>query len=363
MKRKEPPGPREGSEFGYDPAEAMRGMVRAMFDAPERDGELRPIGVAAGLPKLTPQKRRRLDAAVAIRMEDPDELTFSHSIFCQCAMPTAKPDPGMLEWERRQGRATLLIQAGKAKDPKTGKFVQLGLPYGPKARLLLMHLNSEAVRNQSPVIDVDSSMTAFFRRVMSGAVDGRQIKMLKTQLSALAAATFRLGIDYDDHTVQVNAQVVSAFDLWFTKDEGQRVLWPSMLRLSLDYFESLSKHAVPLDERALAALAKSAMALDIYCWLAQRLHRIPAGRGQFIPWGGEKNSLQEQFGQNYKLLRLFRRDFIALLKQVQDVYKEARIEVDGRGITMWQSPPPVKKRLVMVTGQKFLDLKAEKSEG
>ena len=61
--------------------------------------------------------------------------------------------------------------------------------------------------------------------------------------------------------------------------------------MSLDYFESLTRHAVPLDERAIAALAHSAMALDVYCWLAQRLHRIPEGKPQFVPWA----ALFEQF--------------------------------------------------------------------
>src|SRR4051812_38285913 len=187
------PGPREGSEFGYDPADEMRAMVRRLVEASELDGDLTQIGKAAGIPKLTPQKKRLLNAAVSIRSEDPDDLAFSHSVLCQCALPTVKPDDGVLEWERQQGRASLLIQAGKAKDPRSGRFVQLALPYGPKARLLLMHLNSEAIRTQSPVIDVEDSMTAFFRRLMGGAVDGRQIKMLKSQLSSLSAATFRMG--------------------------------------------------------------------------------------------------------------------------------------------------------------------------
>jgi len=38
---------------------------------------------------------------------------------------------------------------------------------------------------------------------------------------------------------------------------------------------SRQTHAVPLDERALAGLAHSSLALDIYAWLAQRLHRVP----------------------------------------------------------------------------------------
>lgn len=57
-------------------------------------------------------------------------------------------------------------------------------------------------------------------------------------------------------------------------------LWTSTIHLNGKYFASLKKHAVPLDERALAALSHSAMALDIYAWLAQRLHRVPRGRPQ-----------------------------------------------------------------------------------
>jgi hypothetical protein len=179
--------------------------------------------------------------------------------------------------------------------------VELGLPYGSKSRLLMMHLNSEAIRRQSPIIPVEDSMTAFFRRVMGAPQDGKEIRRLKTQLSALAAAQFRMGIAESERAFQVNTQVVIAFELWMNKDEGQRVLWPTALRLSSDYFESLAKFAVPLDERAIAALSHSAIALDIYCWLAQRLHRIPIGKPQFVPWP----ALHEQFGQGYSRLRKF----------------------------------------------------------
>jgi len=75
--------------------------------------------------------------------------------------------------------------------------------------------------------------------------------------------------------------IVQAFDLWFPKNENQRILWSSMVRLSEEYFRTLCAHAVPLDERAFANLSNSAMGLDIYMWLAQRLHRVT--KPQFIP--------------------------------------------------------------------------------
>jgi hypothetical protein len=293
----------------------------------------------------TPIRQRLLDLGTDIATSPPDDLAFTHSVLAQISLPTSKPQDGMLRWERRQGRATLLVVAGEALDPRTQKFTQLPLPYGPKARLLLMHLNSEAVRRQSPVIPVEESMTAFFRRVMGRNQDGRNVARLKDQLAALAAATFRLGIiQGDDRALQVDTKVVSAFDLWFEKDEGQRVLWPSTLRLSLDYYDSLTRFAVPLDERAIAALAHSAMALDIYCWLAQWLHRIPVGKPQFVPW----QAANDQFGQGYREIRKFRRDFTSILVQVKAAYPAARLDTDQRGLTLAASPPPVTKRLLQV---------------
>ena len=289
-------------------------------------------------------QKRLIEAGAAIRTDVPDDIAYQHSILCQTALPAAKPPENALTFVKQQGRATLLVQAGRALDPNTGRFTQLGLPYGPKARLLLMHLNSEAVRRQSPVIPVEDSMTAFWRRLMGRTQDGRQGNMLKAQLSALAAAHFSLGIADADHAVQVNTQVVGAFDLWFSKDDTQRVLWPSTLKLSLDYYDSLTRFAVPLDERAVSALAHSAVALDIYCWLAQRLHQVPPGRAQLVPW----DSLKEQFGQGYAEVRQFRAFFLRLLPEVKAVYPEATLVTSGKGMELWHSEPPVRKRLVVV---------------
>jgi hypothetical protein len=287
-------------------------------------------------------QQRLLDLSLEIAANPAEELGFMHSIMAQCALPTVKPPEGTLTWERQQGRAKLLLEAGKVLDPRSNQYIQLALPYGPKARLLLMHLNSEAMRRRSPIIPVEDSMTAFFRRLMGRTQDGRQAKMLKTQLSALASATFRMGIVQDEeHAFQVDTKVVGAFDLWFQNDAGQRVLWPSVLKLSLDYYDSLTRFAVPLDERAVAALAHSALALDIYCWLAQRLHRIPAEKPQFISW----SALCDQFGQGYGELRFFRRDFLKLLTQVRAVYPAAQISEEKRGLSLEQSHPPVAKRV------------------
>jgi hypothetical protein len=108
------------------------------------------------VPVLTPIQRRLIEAAADIRSDEPEEIAYQHSILCQTALPAAKPPEGALTWEKRQGRATLMVQAGQALDPKTGTFTQLALPYGPKARLLLMHLKAVhgrgAVRGRGDIL-------------------------------------------------------------------------------------------------------------------------------------------------------------------------------------------------------------------
>ncbi len=258
---------------------------------------------------------------------------------CQCGIPYRNPGDEVREWDRKQGNAMLRIEAGSAIDPRTGEFTRLGLPFGEKPRLVLIHLASEAVRTSSAVVDVEGSMTAFAKS-LGIETNGQQLRSLKDQLARLASSTVRMGIVEEGRAVQVNTQIVSAFDLWFPKQPDQRVLWPSTVRLSDEYFRSLGRHAVPLDHRAVAALSSSSMALDTYVWLAQRLHRIPAGKPQFVPW----TSLQEQFGQGFGRLRDFRRRFLKPLRQVADAYPGARIDADERGLTLEHSPPPVPPR-------------------
>jgi hypothetical protein len=296
------------------------------------------------LKSLTRHQEKLLDASVAIRTDPPQKVDFLHTIQCQIGLPYKNPGDNVREWDRKQGHASLRIEAGSAIDPH-GNFVHVGLPYGEKPRLVLIHLASEAVRTGNPVVDVENTMTSFARS-LGLETNGKQLKGLKDQLARLASATIRMGVVEEGRAVQVNTQFVSAFDLWFPKQADQRVLWPATVRLSEEYFQSLGKHAVPLDHRAVAALSSSSMALDIYAWLAQRLHRVPVGKPQQITW----LSLNEQFGQGFTRLRDFRRNFLQILLQVHAAYPQARFEVGEVGLTLSNSPPPVAPRYTAALG-------------
>jgi hypothetical protein len=280
--------------------------------------------------------------SAAMDASDPASILYQHTVNCSTSLPYRDPGDAVLEWNREQGAAAIQITAGKVRDPATGAWLQLGLPWGTKPRLILAYLNAEALRTGSPSVDVEDSLAAFCRRIGLDS-SGHNMGAVRDQLARLAAAHVRMAITTDErHALQAQGNVIMGFELWDGQVEGRRrFLWPKTVRLSLDYFDSLSRHAVPLDERAVAALKHSAMALDVYAWLAQRLRRVDADRPQPVSWA----ALKDQFGVGYDRVYHFRPVFRRTLQLVLAQYRSARLDVTDHGLILHQSPPPVQGRL------------------
>jgi len=299
---------------------------------------------------LTLVEKRNLEASISIASEIREKIAYQHTVLCQTCMPYRNPGDAVKVWERKQGDIALRIEAGAAHHPETDQWTELGLPFGPKARLILAHLNAEALRTGSPEIEVERSLTAFVRRLQDpnrrgkSGPNGHEIRAFKDQLERLSVAAIRMAMTANNHTVQINNQFVDVIELWLTKDEHNRVLWSPTLHLNHQYFDSLQKHAVPLDERALAALAHSAMALDIYAWLAQRLHRIPHGKPQFVSWAAIKG----QFGADHSRMDNFKAVFRTAMLQVLACYPKAKIKANHGGLMLRNSPPPISARVIVV---------------
>ena len=268
-------------------------------------------------------------------------ILYQHSVLCQTCLPFRDPGAEIRAWERSNGIVSLVVAAGQAFNPDTRRFVDVGLPYGPKPRLVLYHLNAEALRTQSPYIELEDSLTAFVKRTLGLDTGGRNIRTVKDQLSRLSASDFRIGtVTAEGRAVTLKGSVIEGFEIWVTKDPKQRTLWPSSVQFSPRYFESLMKHAIPLNETAVVRLSHNAMALDIYTWLAQRLHRVEEGKNVLVPWP----ALHGQFGHGYERLRDFRRVFLRTLKLAKFVYPEARFEITAGGMKLLHSRPPVARK-------------------
>ena len=166
--------------------------------------------------------------------------------------------------------------------------------------------------------------------------EGRRYAPLRKQMHALAACRLQLGFKGRTY----NGQPVQQFDAWISdRAANQRALWPGVMVLSEDYYRSLIESAVPLDNRALMALKGSALALDVYAWLAHRLHRIE-GRGVVLHW----KSLRDQFAQEYAGKdpdKNFKKEFMPALRKVLAVYPQAKVKTVTGGVLLIGSPPPI----------------------
>ena len=190
---------------------------------------LKPVGeILQDLPVAKATRRRIreriIDAAVLLDSpNDPLSVLYQHSVLCQTCLPFRDPGDDARVWERVNGGVRLKVLAGEAMHPERGNFVPVGLPFGPKARLVLMHINQQALLSQSPCIEVEDSLTRFVRRMLKLDTGGRTVRVVKDQLSRLSAASIRLGLVKEGKATTVTSQIVTAFDIWFPKDERQRV--------------------------------------------------------------------------------------------------------------------------------------------
>lgn len=296
-------------------------------------------------PTLSKVKKKLVNGAVDIALDrgEIENSAFQHSILCQTFLPYRDPGDATRLWDVKQGKARMLLKAGEIFDKPNDNWVQVGLPYGARARLILAYINTRAVKTQNPIVDVEDSLTAFIKK-LGLHNEGKTIGSVKEQLRRLSAANINLAFETSAESVfQTKFEIVRSFDLWFPKDERQKVLWTSTIQLDDKYFNSLMDHAVPLDERALASLAHNAMAMDIYTWLAQRLHRVKGV--EFVAWA----NLKEQFGNGYDRMDNFKRVFRETLKTVLTQYPDAKVEENkNKGLNLFLSRPPIAKETFQI---------------
>lgn len=266
-----------------------------------------------------------------------DDPQFLHALLCQLGLPRRSTKERV--FERRSGAASLLLEAGRWYNGFDWK--PQPLPYGTRPRLVLINVCSEAVRTRSRTVHVEDSVRGFLRRL---GIDGGGYSMagFKAQMIALACCHMQLGYRTDRGVGQIDTKPISRFEAWLVEEDRQRGLWPGELDLSGPFFDSLIEHAVPLDASALMSLQHSAMALDVYTWMAHRLHRVTNPSGAILSW----RALKEQFGQEFAETREFRRSFLEALTKAHEVYRDARLEIVRGGLKLLPSPPSVRSSRV-----------------
>lgn len=327
---------------------ALFQLVPPTGEPKKRTAPAKPKAAAKKLPATIPAKPKEgpttkhdlklIEAGAIIAAERPsgEDLAFTHAVLCQVGLPRSKVDGR--EFLRQSGSAWVNVQAG-VLDEGHGPVLQ-PIPYGAMPRLALAWVSTYAKRHGTREVPIGESASEFLTLLGQPATGGPRgsYTTLRKQMHALAACRLQLG--YRGRTY--NGQPVEQFDAWTgNRDTHQKALWPGVMVLSDSYFQELKENGVPLDNRALQALKGSALALDIYTWLAHRLHRINGGHLE-LHW----KSLREQFAQEYQgkdADKDFKKAFLPALRAVMAVYPQAKVKQITGGLLLLPSPPPVQK--------------------
>lgn len=269
----------------------------------------------------TRQEQRLIRAAVEIGGDAPadQDKAFLARQLVQTTLPHA--DPGDVPvWSRKNGNITLTIQQGY----KAGGEA-VGHPYGTIPRLLLYWMTTEAIRSKTPRLILGDSLASFMEEL---GLDSRRAGprsdrvRLEQQMRRLFAAriSFEGNIKQDGAIAEVTEYMPIARRTvfwWTQKDPGQRTLWESYVELDAEFFEAITANPVPVDLRALRAIKRSPLALDLYSLLTYQAYRAAtSGHANFMGW----RQLQTALGTSYADHADLRKAIKASLEKIEAVY-------------------------------------------
>lgn len=262
---------------------------------------------------------------------------YIYSGWCQTALPHRRPADNATIWQLETDSMTLLVEPGVRMSPE-GTPLHVGVPFGAIARLILIYLQSEALRTGSRDVELGGSLRGFLGR-LGITVGGKTTKLVREQAERISRCRLTFHAKRHGSSLLVNQNIVDVAMFLDDPANGQGSLFVEKARLGETFFNQLRRHAVPLDEAAIRHIRNSSMALDVYCWLAYRLHSLDAPKS--ITWA----ALAGQFGTGIKLRKHFKPALLESLAMAQAVYRDAKIEVTETGLLLHPSAPPIRKQL------------------
>jgi len=288
-----------------------------------------------------PEKRNLIDIAAAVLEEERQDLGITYSGFALTALPHRRL-PDEQPWERRGHRIRLLIEPGRLPI-RGGGFKLYGVPYGSRARMILLYLQTRAIQTDSREVELGRSMHEWLDR-MGLSVGGQTYRDIREQASRIAACNLTFAWDEANGAGFEKDSIVKGGIHLSSSCDPQGSLWEDRVLLSEAFFRELKAHPVPIWEPALRHIQNNSSSIDIYIWLAYRLHSL--SKPTTVSWV----AAFEQFGAGYSRLRDFRKRFVDALNLALAVYPEARVSVEDHGLILYPSAPPVSERKMAKLG-------------
>ena len=278
---------------------------------------------------VTKHERMVVEAAYQVLSDDAERMGFTYSGFALTSLPH-KPQESST-WRREGHNLTLVLQAGVDRNEKS-----LGLPYGSYARFILLFLQSEAIRTRSREVELGRSMKVWLG-CMGLSIGGMTYKKVNEQARRISGCSLTFFADRSGAQIKSRGGFVKSEITMTSALDDQPTFWQDRVMLDEDFFRALSEHPVPVSETALRAIGPRSMVIDVYIWLAYRLHALK--KDVEVGWP----ALYAQFGAGFGTVRRFRQHFLECLALAVAAYPEARVEIGNRGVILRPSRPAIAK--------------------
>src|SRR4249920_2964976 len=214
--------------------------------------------------------RPLVDIAAEVLSDDAQRIGISYTGFCLTALPH-KRLPDEQPWEKKGHRVTLLVEPGRLKH--SGKIKLFGVPYGARARMILLYLQTQAIRTSSREVALGRSMRDWMER-MGLAIGGETAHALREQAARISACSLKFFWEDDEREGWARGAIVTSGLRFKVPEDSQSSLWEDRVVLDEIFWKALRDHPVPLLEAAIRQLRDRSMSLDIYVWLAWRCHQL-----------------------------------------------------------------------------------------
>ena len=283
---------------------------------------------AARAQTISKAERVAADAAFRVMSDEEQRIGIMHAGFAMTALPHRATTETV--WERQSGDVKLLLESGR-----TSATELIGLPYGSVARMILLYLQTEAVRTRSRDVELGRSMNTWLNSMGMGN-GGHNYNLVREQSRRLSLCrlTF-LRVSAKQTFITNGSFVHDAILPNDDTDDYQLQFWKPCVRLDEGFYKSLIEHPLPVREAAIRSLGHRSMAIDIYLWLAYRLHILE--KPIKLTW----HNLANQFGSGFADIKNFKKKFKEPLALALAAYPDAKVELEHGGLVLHPSRPPV----------------------
>ena len=312
--------------------------------------------------------------ALALQGAADDELdvSFMHSSLCVSGLPLRPPlakksdsssdatlpafkgrRKELSHFHRVSGTCTLSINTPTLVLPVSHRELVVGLPWGARARLLVLWITTAAQNRQDDNRWLEIGSIRSWMSEVGVPYCRESIEAVKDQLIRLSFARFTLMMRRDGQTCfkddcLFENGVFEDQDLEsFADGNLPGVRMPTALRLSDNAYRRFSgRDAIPVPTQALRTISNNSMAIDLFIFMLFRLRTISEGEITMIPW----KTLISHFGDpaTKSSKGQFLKDFKGSISKAVEALTCAQVDINDEGLRLHHVRPTEYRKLFAV---------------